>query len=113
MFELELIEIDKFGRYKLTHQIISTGEKWKGLAVKQFQKQTLDLAKRSLDEHSSSQREISTLTFTAEKVDLDKIKDLTREYRKKIQQVIDDSENVLLLQGMQLSCLPNCDIFTL
>jgi uncharacterized protein (TIGR02147 family) len=106
LIELGLIKMDKFGQYELTHQIISTGEKWKDLAVRQFQKQTLDLAKRSLEEHSKESREISTLTFTGEQADLNKVKELTREYRKSIQQVIDDSDNGDQVFQLNIQCFP-------
>lgn len=104
--DLGLVKIDKFGKYQLTHQIISTGEAWKDLAVRQFQKQTLDLAKRSLEEHSKESREISTLTFTGEASDLEKVKALTKEYRKSIQKVIDDSINGDQVFQLNIQCFP-------
>jgi uncharacterized protein (TIGR02147 family) len=106
LVKLGLVEIDKLGKYQLTHQIISTGEAWKDIAVRQFQKQTLDLAKRSLEEHSKESREISTLTFTGGGGDLDAIRNLTKEYRKKVQKVIDDSISVEQVFQLNIQCFP-------
>lgn len=76
-----------------TESLLTTGEVWKDLAVREFQLQTLRLAEHSLRYHQPENRDVSTLTVTADKESLKKIKDLTRKYRQEVLKVVSDCEN--------------------
>ena len=60
----------------------------------------------TIEEHSKESREISTLTFTGGRKDLDVIRNLTKEYRKKVQKVIDDSKSFEQVFQLNIQCFP-------
>ena len=71
--DLGLIRKNENGIWELTHQIITTGEKYRSDAVKAFQESTMQLAVQSLYRHPAEKRNISTVTVTiAEKTGSDK-----------------------------------------
>lgn len=70
------------GIWRVTDAIISTGERWKGVAVREFQAQTLDLAKASLERDPVELREHSTVTLTLRREDLPLLKRRAAEFRQ-------------------------------
>ena len=91
--KLTIIKREKDGRYVLTNTLITTGEEWRSLAVRKFQEETIKLALDSLTNHPKKERDISTLSITVSPEDLKEIKELTREYRKSILKIVDESES--------------------
>lgn len=86
--------------FKHTGTIITTGEQWFNIAVDTFQKETLELALRSLKEDPIKDRYVSTLTITLSDESYTKMKEVTAQYRKdvlKIVQECDDSNRVYQL----------------
>lgn len=70
------------GIWHVTDAVITTGEKWRGAAVREFQKQTLDLAALSLDRDPVDLREHSTVTLTLRRSDLPMLKRRAAEFRQ-------------------------------
>jgi len=64
LIDLELIYLKEDGYYHLSDKAITSGEEFVPHAVIQFQKQTMDLAKSSLENFPRSQRSASTLTLS-------------------------------------------------
>lgn len=104
--ELELIKKDDMGIYRHTQNLITTGDEWRSLAISAFQRETLKLAMRSLDYHTPVERDISTLTVTASRDDMKKIKDLTADYRKRILRIIEESENSEAVYQLNIQLFP-------
>lgn len=104
---LGLIQEKKDGSYSLSHTNISTGDRWKSLAVKLFQADTIGLAKESLDRHQKDIRDISTMTIGIAPEDIEKIKQLAKEFRQSILKIKS--------RGSQASCVyqVNVQIFPL
>ncbi len=89
---LEFIGKNEEGRYVLTRNFVSTGDEWHSLAIHSYQEETIKLALESLENQPKDKRDISTVTITVADKDLQEIRELTKEYRKAVLKVIDDSE---------------------
>lgn len=88
---LGLIAGKEDGSYKLTDQFISTGAAWKTLAVRNFQAETLRLAKESLERHAKEDRDISTVTIAVSRQALPELKDRIAEFRKSLLGMVKES----------------------
>jgi uncharacterized protein (TIGR02147 family) len=107
LLKLGLVEIDEGTRYIPVRKTLSTGERWQSYAVHQFQKETAELALRSLDEHDKEERDVSTLTFSASAADLTVLRKLTREYRRSVMELIGSSTGADRIYQL------NCQLFPL
>jgi uncharacterized protein (TIGR02147 family) len=81
---LNFIRKDAKGVYELTDAVITTGREWKSIAVREFQRQTIDLARESLERHAKDIRDISTVTVAVAAADLPEIKERISEFRNAI-----------------------------
>jgi uncharacterized protein (TIGR02147 family) len=81
---LGLIRKNGKGVYERMDALVSTGEEVQSTSIVNFQKQTLDLAKRSFDLHPKELRDISTLTVSISQKNLQRIKDRIRNVRREI-----------------------------
>lgn len=106
LLQLELIRKDENGIFKHTKNLITTGEKWRSLAISTFQRETLKMAMRSLDYHTPVERDISTLTITASRDDIKKIKEVTARYRKEVLRIIEESENSEAVYQLNVQLFP-------
>lgn len=104
--KLTFIKRDKDGRYVLTNNLITTGEEWRSLAVRKFQEETIKLAFDSLTNHPKKERDISTLSITVSPEDLKEIKELTREYRKSVLKIVDESESPQRAYQLNIQLFP-------
>jgi len=89
--KLQLIHKEPDGRYVQSQKMITSGQNWLSIAIQNFQEETIKLALRSLTHHSRNIRDISTLTMTLTKSDIEAIKEITEQYRKSIIKVISES----------------------
>lgn len=106
LLELKLIAKDEQGIFRHTQNLITTGEKWRSLAISTFQRETLNMAMRSLDYHTPVERDISTLTVTASRDDIRKIKDITAEYRKNVLRIIEESDHSEAVYQLNIQLFP-------
>jgi uncharacterized protein (TIGR02147 family) len=89
--QLNLIRKEADGRYVQTQKMITSGQNWLSIAIQKFQEETIKLALRSLTHDSKNVRDISTLTMSLSKSDIEAIKEITEQYRKSIIKVINES----------------------
>lgn len=82
--ELGLARAGKGGKWVACKSILTTGETWKDIAIREFQKETLQLAGRALDRIPKEERDISTLTVTLGAKDLDRIREMARQFRREV-----------------------------
>jgi len=82
--DLGLVREDPDGSWHLTEDFITTGDAWKGIGVKEFQRQTLRLAMESVDRHSREERSISTLSLTIPRSELPALKEITKQFRAQV-----------------------------
>ena len=104
--ELNFIRKNDAGKYEHTNTMITTGKEWRSIAIKSFQEETLKLALHSLHNHSKIKRDISTLSITVSKDDLEQIKEITREYRESVLKVVDESENPDRVYQLNIQLFP-------
>ncbi|NLL12598.1 MAG: TIGR02147 family protein [Fibrobacter sp.] len=88
--DLGLIRKNENGIWELTHQIITTGEKYRSDAVKAFQESTMQLAVQSLYRHPAEKRNISTVTVTIAEKKLDQINQIIAQFRESLLKVARD-----------------------
>jgi uncharacterized protein (TIGR02147 family) len=69
------------GIYRVSEAHVSTGEKWRFLAIKNFQKEIIALSLHSLDQDAQEIRDISTVTMSITEDGFKEIKELAREFR--------------------------------
>lgn len=89
---LQFIVKNETGRYVLNKNFVSTGDEWHSLAIHSYQEETIKLALNSMENESKNKRDISTVTITVADKDLQNIRELTKEYRKAVLKIVDDSE---------------------
>lgn len=81
---LGLVEPDARGILRPGSGTLSSGEKWQGEAVLEFQRQTLDLSRELLDSVVREERDVSTLTLPASRERLDELKSKIRQFRSEV-----------------------------
>jgi uncharacterized protein (TIGR02147 family) len=81
---LKLVKKNARGVYEITDTTITTGKEWRSIAVREFQGQTIDLARESLERHAKEIRDISTVTVAVASDDLPEIRERISEFRNSI-----------------------------
>jgi len=84
LLRLGLVERDPRGILRPTGGTVSSGEKWLGQAVQEFQRQTIALSGELLDATPKPERDVSTLTLPASRERLDELKDKIRQFRQEV-----------------------------
>lgn len=104
--KLGLARKEKGNRWVANESLLTTGEGWKDIAIREYQRQTLKLSERSLEHHQPSERDISTLTFTLGPGDLEKIRELTKEFRRNILSIAAGTPAAERIYQMNLQLFP-------
>ncbi len=78
------IKKDERGYYHRVDKVVTTGEKWQSLAIRQYQLNTLDLAKKGLETLPKEERDISTVTVSISEKRFREIRKRLREFRQEI-----------------------------
>jgi uncharacterized protein (TIGR02147 family) len=98
LLDLGLVTWNDEGILEPINSFLTTGDRWKDIAVRQFQTQTLQLAQRSIEVHPPEIREVSTLTLAIPAREIPALQEMVREFRQKILQwtaSLDDSDAVM------------------
>lgn len=82
--QIGLIRRDEQGVFRIADKYVSTGEKWRSIAVRNFQTESLRLAAESLGRHPKEQRDISTATVTLDRQGLDDAREMIRRLRSSV-----------------------------
>lgn len=106
LVSLKLLQQRSDGRYIQTHNMITSGEEWKSFAVHTFQESTLKLALHSLENHPRNLRDFSTMTMSIAGKDLEKIRELTKEYRKSILKIVQESNPADSVYHLNMQLFP-------
>jgi uncharacterized protein (TIGR02147 family) len=91
LLKLGMIKQTPSNTYELTDSFITTGDRWQGLAVRDFQRETIRLAGESLDRHNKDLRDISTVTLSVDKKDLPEIRERVKEFRRSLLSFVNES----------------------
>jgi len=103
---LGLIRKNEENTYVPTARFITTGEKWRSIAVRQFQEETLLLAKAALDSIPKDERDISTLTLSLSKEGFDEIKEVLKQTRRQIFEIAEKEHSVNGAYQLNLQFFP-------
>ena len=101
---LGLIKV-KDGRYQLTQKFISS-DKIPPISVREFQKQTMDLAKDALTNIAKEERDISTLSLTLSEDGLERIKEILETARTEIMKAASQDSKVNRIYQLNLQLFP-------
>ncbi len=104
--ELQLITKDGDGIYHHKENLITTGDDWDAVSIGKFQHDTLELAQRSLQNHKTDDRDISTVTVTASKTDIDLIREATNRYRKEVLRIVEESQDSEAVYQLNIQLFP-------
>lgn len=86
--EIGMIAFDNDGNPRPTDQILTTGDQWQSIAVRDFQKQMIQKAGESIELFEPEERDITSVTIGASKKTLDQIRDRLAQARKEIFEII-------------------------
>jgi uncharacterized protein (TIGR02147 family) len=92
LLKLNLVRKEAGGRFVPTNSVLTTGKNWKSLAIRSFQRQSINLAMEAFERFTPEERDISTVSIAAGKDDIEEIKRVTGEYRRTILQIASASE---------------------
>lgn len=104
--KLNFIIKDENGIYRLTDTLITTGDEWRSIAVRQFQRQTIQLALESLERHEKEQRDISTVTIAVSQRDLEEIKDRIKQFRASIMELAEQCADPDTVYQLNVQLVP-------
>lgn len=104
LIALQLLEKTGDGSYKVTSSQLTAGDAVKSVAMMRFHKQSLDLARRTLDTCKSDERDISGVTMSLSRNAFEKIKEEIALFRKKVMLVAesDSHEDQVFQLNLQL-----------
>jgi len=91
--ECELIKKDKSGKYVLTENSITTGDRTSKLALRGYHQHCLKLAADSIDRDPPSSRHISGLTLGISQEGYERIVERINAFRKEIALIAEEDQN--------------------
>jgi uncharacterized protein (TIGR02147 family) len=103
---LGLIRRDEAGVYTQTSRFITTGERWRSIAIRQFQEQTLALAKDALAQMKKDERDISTLTVSVSKECFERIREQLYQLRRRVFEMALNEQNADGAYQLNLQLFP-------
>lgn len=87
-----MIKRDDNGIFRPTDAFVTSGEKWHAAAIRDFQKETINLSAQSPDLHARELRDISTITVALSAKDLPEIRERIRQFRQSILTLDNDNK---------------------
>ncbi|MBF0430602.1 MAG: DUF4423 domain-containing protein, partial [Fibrobacteria bacterium] len=103
---LKFIKKNKQGRFALTSRFISTGDEWRSIAIRSFQKETIQLAINALDTIPKDMRDISTVTVTLSPDSVAKVKEKLTAVRQEVLKIAHQEENASGAYHVNFQLLP-------
>lgn len=106
LLKLNMIRKDSTGKFIPTNTILTTGESWKSIAIRLFQRQVIQLALDSFERIPPAERDISTATIAIGGDEIDEIKRVTGEYRRAVLQIASASEKPDRVYQLNIQLFP-------
>ena len=104
--ECELIKKDKNGKYVLTENAITTGDRTSKLALRGYHQHCLKLAADSIDRDPPGSRHISGLTLGISQEGYERIVERINAFRKEIALIAEEDENSDKVFQLQFALFP-------
>jgi uncharacterized protein (TIGR02147 family) len=106
LLRLGLLEKDSKGKFAVDKAALSTGDEVASLGVAAFHRATMELAKRSIDRHPPTARDISGITMSISQEGFRRIKSEIRAFRKKIQAIASGDMGEDMVYQLNLHLIP-------
>lgn len=106
LLRLGLLARDAKGRYAVQEPALSTGDEVAALGVAGFHRATMELAKRSIDKHPPTARDISGLTMSVSQDGFRRIKSELRAFRKRVQAIASSDVGEDMVYQLNLHLIP-------
>ncbi len=97
LIKLNLVEKCSDGTLKVINKLITTGEDWESIAIRNFQKKMIKLSYEAIDRFPKEFRDISTLTLSLSQKQFEIMKERIKTMRKELLELADmesDAEEV-------------------
>ncbi len=108
--ELDFIRRDEDGLYALTDTIITTGSSWRSKAIRNFQRESIQLSMESLERHDKSIRDISTVTIGVNHNDLKRMSELAKDFRQAVLQMKTDNKDSDAVYQINIQITPLTEV---
>jgi uncharacterized protein (TIGR02147 family) len=106
LLRLGFIRENDQGGYELTSRFITTGDDWKSIAIHSFQKESLALAGRALEEVRKDVRDISTITMSLDDKGFERVRDRVRAFQEEIVGIAASCDRVNKVYQVNLQIFP-------
>jgi uncharacterized protein (TIGR02147 family) len=90
LLRLGILRQSDSGKYTVPTSSLSTGDDVASVALTQFHRQSLDLARRALDYFPGTERDISGVTMSLSRQGFEKIREEARRFRKRAMEIATD-----------------------
>jgi len=90
---LGMIRKDAHGTWELVDSLVSTGDQWHSMAIRNYQQSVIAKASESLERHAKEIRDISTVTVTLKQSDLPLLRLRCEEFRRDLMRMAMDTGN--------------------
>lgn len=101
-----MIARNEEGFLKPVDQVITTGTQWQSLAIREFQRQMIQLGAEAIERWPKEQRDISTLTISTSQATLETIQERLTLARKEILDLIQQDESVEGVYQINMQVFP-------
>ncbi len=109
LLELGLVETGSDGILRVLDTHISTGPKWRSIAVKAFHSETIKLAGESIERHPREVRDISTVTVGIKRSRMDEIRQRIVEFRSSIMHLAEEDTDPDEVYQLNIQLFPLTD----
>lgn len=92
--------------YEILDNHLHSGDNWRNDAIKTFQKSTMELAARSLDEISPTLRDISTMTMNIDAETLGDLKIMVREFQENVAKLVESATSSDRVYQLNIQLFP-------
>ncbi len=103
---LGIVEKDAAGYLKPVHDLLTTGDRWHASAIHEYQRETIRLAEKALDDVPKAERDVSTVSFAVNKDDFKEICALAKDFRSSVLRIARESEKADRLYQMNVQIYP-------
>jgi uncharacterized protein (TIGR02147 family) len=90
--KIGMITIGEDGVYLPIDAFVTSGDKWHSVAIREFQKETINLSSQALDLYAKELRDISSITVALSAHDLPEIRERIRQFRQSILSLENDNK---------------------
>ena len=108
--KLNLIKKDSGGSLKVINKLVTTGENWESIAIRNFQKKMIQLSSEAIDRFPKEHRDISTVTISLSKEQVEIMKERIKTMRKELLEMADRETNAGEVYQVNFQVFPLSDV---